>query len=312
MFLLELRRYESPDLMEIARITPVRAIGAGQTAIPPAAQQTLLPELGLHRYMPITFRDSRGSIVLPPPSGTQLSLFKKGGKVHRKVRKCENGTTGLPDYIQGFDLGIRYDSNGNVVVIDPKTGLPKVPTIGEMGAAVQLREESKTATPSTTSKEGSAIDLDKQSQHTALRRNSDGSIATRTGTVVSPAVGTGTTSITTGTSQKAGYNFFPLVSSLGSFALSAAGTIASANKTKSAIDDNVESQKYNPFYESGQRYDESALVRARDTAKDSIDSQPMMVSNDPNLQRAYELEKAKAKSEIDSNFGTQQSANISK
>ena len=136
-----------------------------------------------------------------PPAGTQLSLFKKGGKV-KKVRKCENG---LPGYTQGLDFGIGFDNQGNVVTIDPITGLPKELTLAEIGRATQLREASRTATPTTATKGGNAIDLDQQASHIALQRNADGNIATRTGGVIKNTSGNGG-SFTQGSDQKTPYN----------------------------------------------------------------------------------------------------------
>jgi hypothetical protein len=89
---MPIRRYVSPEVKEVVRITPIRAISAGQQP-PPAYTQLMLPEFEAHRYLPITFRNSKGAIVLPPPEGTQLSLFKKGGKA-KKVIKCQDGTSG--------------------------------------------------------------------------------------------------------------------------------------------------------------------------------------------------------------------------
>lgn len=145
----------------------------------PTIPQSLLQQYGFGRGMS-DYARMRAFGIHPIENATQATLFKKGGKV-KKVRKCENG---LPGYAQGLDLGIRFDNQGNVVTVDPITGLPKEPTLAEIGMATQLREASKTATPTTATKGGNAIDLDQQASHIALRRNADGNIATRTGDVI--------------------------------------------------------------------------------------------------------------------------------
>ena len=183
----------TPPAPNSTYVAPTITIGevpnpSTQLLLPPRVldvkTQKLLPEhvigtsiLDTQKTLPI-----RSEYVpsLQPPVGTQLSLFKKGGKV-KKIRKCEDG---LPGYTQGLDLGIGFDNQGNVVNIDPVTGLPKKPTLAEIGRATQLREASKTATPTTATKGGNAIDLDQQASHIALRRNADGNIATRTGDVI--------------------------------------------------------------------------------------------------------------------------------
>lgn len=145
----------------------------------PTIPQSLLQQYGFGRGMS-DYTRMRAFGIHPVENATQTTLFKKGGKV-KKIRKCENG---LPGYAQGLNLGIGFDNQGNIVTIDPITGLPKEPTLAEIGRATQLREASKTATPTTATKGGNAIDLDQQASHIALRRNADGNIATRTGDVI--------------------------------------------------------------------------------------------------------------------------------
>lgn len=195
---LPYRRYEAPTIREVATITPIKAL--------PGRAQQLLPEFAMHHYVqPATPRQLLPELTMhhyvEPSVGTQLSLFKKGGKA-KKIRKCEDG---LPGYTQGLDLGIGFDNQGNVVNIDPVTGLPKEPTLAEIGRALPLTEASKTATSAVATKGGSTIDLNQQASHIALRRNADGNIATRTGDVIESTSGNGR-SFTQGSDQKTPYN----------------------------------------------------------------------------------------------------------
>lgn len=269
---LPYRRYESPDLMEVGRITPIRALPAGQRALP-EFQQALLPEFNLHHYVPVTFGNSR-MLQLPAPEGTQLTLFKKGGKV-KKIRKCEDG---LPGYAQGLDLGIRFDDQGNIVTIDPVAGLPKEPTIAEIDRAIQLREASKTATPAAKLKSGNTS-------------------------------GNGE-SFTQGSDKKAPYNWKPLGFMLGEYDTSVASAIIGANKTKKAADLTAEASKTFTPYESGTIYSDQHIGRSEDAAYKVLDNQAPLVSNDPSLQRAYEFAKAKERGNIANNANAQRSAGI--
>lgn len=357
---------------------------ATQTVLPAPKPQLLLPEFTAHHYMPVTFRDSRGAIILPPPKGfqgrevipvghgtqlqipfpkpyitptvgvrnipmptltptvlgkywgnkkmndifnmqsiglrpiipdgsVQTTLFKKGGKV-KKVRKCENGLPGLPNWAQGLPnlgMGIGFDNQGNIADIDPITGLPKEPTLTEIGSAIQLREASKTATPSAVPKGGNAIDLNEIAMSQPhLYRNNAGEIVRRPKLKTDDEGTYGNGGFTQGVDKKTPYNWKPAAFAATELATSIGSAIVGGNKAKEAARKQALASKEFIPYENGRMYSDQHIGRAEASAYDAIDDQPQLVSNDPALQRAYELEKAKAKLNVAESANAQRSAGI--
>ena len=109
-------------------VTPT--VGVRDIPMPTLTPTVLGKYWGNKKMNDIFNMQSMGLRPIIPDGSVQTTMFKKGGKV-KKVRKCENG---FPGYAQGLDLGIRFDNKGNVVNIDPITGLPKD------GNAIDLNE----------------------------------------------------------------------------------------------------------------------------------------------------------------------------
>lgn len=278
----------------------------------PTVRPTILQQYGYGRNFGNNAR-MRAFGINPIEDASQMVLFKKGGKV-KKVRKCENG---LPGYAQGLNLGINFDNQGNIVNIDPITGLPKEPTFAEIGRATQLREASKTATPSAIPKDGNAIDFNEIAMSQPhLYRNDAGEIVRRPKLKTDDVVTTGGEGVygdggfTQGVDKKTPYNWKPAAFAATELATSIGSAIIGGNKAKEAARKQALASKEFIPYENGRMYSDQHIGRAEASAYDAIDDQPQLVSNDPALQRAYELEKAKAKLTVAESANAQRSAGI--
>ena len=93
-------------------------------------------------------------------------------------------------------------------------------------------------------------------------------------------------------------------------ATSIGSAIIGGNKAKEAARKQaLASVEFTP-YEEGKMYSDQHIGRAEDAAYNALNDQPTLTSNDPNLQRAYELEKAKQRVSIADNANAQRSAGI--
>lgn len=93
-------------------------------------------------------------------------------------------------------------------------------------------------------------------------------------------------------------------------AMSIGSAIASGNKAKKAARLQAEASRTFTPYENGMMYSDQHIGRAEDAAYKALDDQAPLVSNDPSLQRAYELAKAKERVNIANNANAQRSAGI--
>ena len=93
-------------------------------------------------------------------------------------------------------------------------------------------------------------------------------------------------------------------------AMSIGSAIAGGNKAKKANAAMAEAAKTFTPYENGMIYSDQHIGRSEDAAYKALDNQAPLVSNDPSLQRAYELAKAKERVNIANNANAQRSAGI--
>ena len=93
-------------------------------------------------------------------------------------------------------------------------------------------------------------------------------------------------------------------------AMSIGSAIAGGNKAKKANAAMAEAAKTFTPYENGMIYSDQHIGRSEDAAYKALDNQAPLVSNDPSLQRAYELAKAKERINITNNANAQRSALI--
>lgn len=92
--------------------------------------------------------------------------------------------------------------------------------------------------------------------------------------------------------------------------MSIGSAIAGGNKAKKANAAMAEAAKRFTPYESGMIYSDQHIGRTEDAAYKALNDQAHLVSNDPSLQRAYELTKAKERVNIANNANAQRSALI--
>lgn len=93
-------------------------------------------------------------------------------------------------------------------------------------------------------------------------------------------------------------------------AMSIGSAIAAGNKAKKANAAMAEASKTFTPYEDGMIYSDQHIGREEDAAYKALDDQAPLVSNDPSLQRAYELAKTKERVNIANNANAKRSALI--
>ena len=116
--------------------------------------------------------------------------------------------------------------------------------------------------------------------------------------------------VTQGVDKKSPYNWKPAVFAATELGTAIGSAIIGGNKAKEAARKQALASKEFIPYEEGRMYSDQHIGRAESAAYKALNDQPMLVSNDPSLQRAYELEKAKQRVAIADNANAQRSTGI--
>lgn len=92
--------------------------------------------------------------------------------------------------------------------------------------------------------------------------------------------------------------------------MSIGSAIAGGNKAKKAARLQAEANVENYVHEDKPFFSTMNIQRNRDEQLKTLNDQPVIITNDPRVQKAYALEKAKVASNILANSGAQESALI--